>query len=116
MMKRLLHVASVFGLCLCLTLAGCGQKKAASGEEAVSNARAMETTQEKVDYLVKQAEAFYKSEQYKDAVESARYVLKNLEKDSEEAKEIIAKAQKELGSVVEGAIKDMKKGLKDLGK
>jgi len=115
-MKYVPHITSVLGLCLCLILVGCGQKKAATSEEAVSNARAMETTQEKVDYLIKQAEAFYKSEQYKDAVKSAQYVLKNLEKDSEEAREIIAKAQKELGSAVEGAIKDMKKGLEDMGK
>ena len=115
-MKNFMHVASILTLCMCLILSGCGQKKAASSEEAVTNARAMETTQEKVDYLIKQAEAFYKSEQYKDAVESAQYVLKNLEKNSEEAREILAKAQKELGSAVEGVMKDMKKGLEDLGK
>ena len=115
-MKNFLHVASILTLCICLILSGCGQKKAASSEEAIANARAMETAQEKVDYLIKQAEAFYKSEQYRDAVESAQYVLKNLEKDSEEAREILAKAQKELGSAVEGVMKDVPKGLGDLGK
>jgi len=115
-MKRFLYVASVLGLCLGLVLAGCGRKKAASSDEAITNANAMETTQEKVDYLIKQAEAFYDSKQYTDAVESAKYILRNLEEDSEQAKEILAKAQKELGSVVGDAMKDLKKGFEDLGK
>ncbi len=115
-MKKFLRVRSILAFCLILILSGCGQKKAASSEEAISNARAMETTQEKVDYLIKQAKAFHDSEQYKDAVKSAQYVLSNLEKDSEEAREILAKAQKELGSAMEGVMKDVKKGLGDLGK
>ena len=109
-------MVSILGLFLLVTVAGCGQKKAASSEEAIANAGAMETTQEKVDYLIGQAEVFYNSKQYKDAVESAQYILRNLEKDSEEAEKILAKAKTELGSAVEGAMKDVKKGLQDLGK
>ena len=109
-MKKLIHHLATAMVCLSLAVTACGQKKVASSDDAIANARAMETTQEKVDYLIKQAEAFYESEQYKDAVESAQYVLRNLEKDSKEAREVLAKAQKELGSAVEGAVKDLQKG------
>lgn len=34
-MKNFLYVASILTLCMCLILSGCGQKKAASSEEAV---------------------------------------------------------------------------------
>ena len=115
-MKQIVSALSVAGLCLGLILAGCGQKKAASSEEAIANATAMETTQDKVDYLIDQAGAFYDSKQYEDAVESAKYILRNLEKDSEEAKEMLAKAQRELGSVVQDAMKNLKEGFEDLGK
>lgn len=115
-MTRFVHSLTAAVLCIGLILTGCGQKKAASSDEAIANAKAMETTQQKVDYLVNQAEAFYESEQYKDAVESAQYVIRNLEKDSKEAREVLEKARKELGSAVEGVVKDLKKGIGDLGK
>ena len=112
-MKQVFYVASVLAVCLVLVSAGCGTKKAASSEEAIANAGAMETVDEKVDYLIKQAEAFYESEQYKDASESAQYILSKLKKDSEEAREILEKARKEMTSKVQNMIKDIKEGFRD---
>ena len=100
-------------VCLALCSTGCGTKKAASSDEAIANADAMETVEEKVDYLIEQAEAFYESEQYKDAVESAQHVLSKLKKDSREAREILEKARKEMTSKVEDMIEDIRKSLPD---
>ena len=115
-MKQVFCVASVLVVCLVLTSVGCGTKKAASSDEAIANADAMETIEEKVDYLIKQAKAFYNSEQYKDAAESAQHVLTKLEKDSEEAREILEKARKEMTSKVQDMIENIKEGFRDKGK
>ena len=115
-MKHAPITVAVISLFLILAVSACGRSKAASSEEAIAEVKTMETVEEKADYLVKQAKAFYSSEQYRDAVESAQYVLKNLDKDSEEAREILAKAQKEMGSAVEGVVKDVTKGIRNLGK
>lgn len=115
-MRKPLFYAKACILCFALVAAACGPKKAASSEEAIENAKAMETTEQKIDYLISQAEAFYKSEQYKDAMESARYVLKNLEKDSQEAKEILEKARKEVGSVVDDMKESIQKGVEGFKK
>lgn len=115
-MKEAFRAVTVLGVCVSLVLVGCGQKKAASSEEAIETTKSMETAEQKIDYLVKQARAFYNSEEYQDAVDTAKYILKNLDKDSQEARDILEKAKNELTSTVKGAVEDATGALKDLGK
>ena len=106
------------GMVICLSLgmflgAGCA-KKSASASEAIQNSQALKTVQEKVDYLVQQADAFYNSKEFQQAVETAQYVLSNLDKNSQAAKDLIEKAKTQLQAAAKKAVGDV--GNKLLGK
>jgi len=92
---------------LSVTVAACAQK-AASSTEAIDVAKAMETVEAKSKYLVQQANAFISSEQFDEAIKTAKYVLANLDSESQDAKSIIERAKEELAKKAEGAVADMK--------
>jgi hypothetical protein len=109
-MKKTLLVAA---LCLLVgfTAISCGQKKAASGTEAIDNAKAYETVQEKVTYLMGQADAFYKSEDFQSAVEVAQYVLSQLDSKNTDAKDLLAKAKSALKEQAKQALDNVSTNL-----
>ncbi|MFA5088916.1 MAG: tetratricopeptide repeat protein [Candidatus Omnitrophota bacterium] len=106
-MKKALLVGAVvvvsFGL---LLSAGCA-KKSASAKEAIQNSQSLNTVQEKVDYLVKQAEAFYNSKEFQQAIETAQYVLSNLDSKSQSAVSLIEKAKTQLQAAAQKAVGDV---------
>ena len=106
-MKKGLILGIVITLVFGLTLTGCGAKKAESSKEAISVAKTMETTEQKVNYLVGQAKSFYNSKEFQGAVDIAQYILRYLDSDSQ---------QEALSSKVKGAVEDAKKGLSGFGK
>jgi hypothetical protein len=112
--------AGILVLCLFCFLSfsflGCGQKGAVSGREAIDISKTLETAEEKVDYLVGQAKAFYNSERFQEAIDVAQYILSALDKDSQEAKDLLEKAKQKLVEAAKGAAEDMKKKLGDIGK
>ena len=91
-MKRTL-IAVLAVMFIAASAVGCGQQKASSSSEAISRAEMMESMQAKKDYLVGQAKAFYNSDEFQQAVDVAQYILKNLDKDSAEAKQILEDAK-----------------------
>ena len=101
-------VLSLF-VCLSLTIflsTGCTQK-VASVSEAINNAQALKTVQEKADYLVKQAEAFYNSKEFQQAIQIAQYVLNNVDRNSQAAKDLIEKAKAQLQAIAQKATGDV---------
>ena len=114
-MKRLLGASVVIFLVLGLTVVGCGQKKAASSSEAIEAANAMETVQQKVDYLIGQAKAFYNSKEYQKAIDTAQYVLAYLDKNSQEAKNLLEKARDQLEAAARKTVDDVKKKMGNFG-
>ncbi|MCM8756549.1 MAG: hypothetical protein NC817_00740 [Candidatus Omnitrophica bacterium] len=80
---------------LILISIGC-TKKAASSQEAIKNAETLNNVQEKINYLIKQAEAFYNSKEFQQAIQIAQYILNNLDKDSQSAKDLMEKAKVQL--------------------
>ena len=108
-MRKLCLGAVVFFTAGMLILGGCGQKKAEDRREAVQNASEMGTDQEKTDYLVAQAQAFYASGEFKSAVETARYVLTDLDKDNTAARRILDEAGAQLSAEAKKAAENMKK-------
>ena len=68
----------------------------------------METTEQKADYLLKQANAFYNSKEFQEAVNTAQYILRYLDKDSQQAKDLLQKAKEALASAAKGAVEDVK--------
>jgi hypothetical protein len=100
--------ALLLGLVICLSCgmllsAGC-TKKSVSSNEAIQNSQSFKTIQEKVNYLVNQAQAFYNSKEYQQAVNVAQYVLNNLDKNSQQAKDLIEKAKAQLQDAVQKAM------------
>jgi len=101
---------------LSLVIYGCGPEKAESGKAAIETAKTMETAEQKAEYLVGQAKAFYNSKQFQDAVTAAQYVLRYLDKDSQAAQKLLEQAKEALTSQAKGAMEDAKKGLAGFGK
>jgi hypothetical protein len=105
-MKKILLLALVISLGFGVLLSvGCA-KKAASVSEAVQNSQALKTIEEKANYLIQQANAFYNSKEFQKAVETAQYVLSNLDKNSQSAKDLIEKAKAQLQSAASKAVGD----------
>ena len=115
-MKRGLLTITVLTILVSVVLTGCGGGKAASSSAAIDTAKTMETTEQKVNYLVGQAKAFYNSKDFQDAVDVAQYILRYLDKDSQKAKDLLEDAKAALASQVQSAMGDAKKGLSGLGK
>jgi uncharacterized membrane protein len=57
---------------------------------------------------VKEANAFISSEQFDQAINTAKYVMSNLDKDSTDAKSIIETAKMELKKMTEKKAEEMK--------
>lgn len=110
-MRKSVLILLVVGLVAGLALYGCGAKKAESSKAAITETKTMQTTQEKVDYLIGQAKAFYNSKEFQNAVDVAQYVLVYLDKDSAEAKSLLDKAKDALAQQAKSAVEEAKKGL-----
>lgn len=118
-MKNIFGVIAVCSLVLGVVFAGCEEKKVASSNEAIEASKSMETVEQKVDYLVGQAEAFYNSKEFQGTVDIAQYILRYVDKDSQEAKNLlerakqalVAKAQEAVGTAAE----DVKKKIEGFG-
>lgn len=96
-------------------LTGCA-KKADSPEQAIEKAKSMKSVEEQANYLTQQAELFFKSEQYKEAVQLSQHVLTQVDAESKKAQEILDDAKEQLGSAVKNAVDDMKKSIGNFGK
>ncbi|HOD11866.1 MAG TPA: hypothetical protein PLO93_06445 [Candidatus Omnitrophota bacterium] len=103
-MRKLFVVGVVLCLC-CSVFFGC-EKKAGSASEAIDSAQSLKTVSEKADYLIKQAEAFYNSKEFQQAIQVAQYVLNNLDKESKPAQSLIEKAKAELQAAAQKAVGD----------
>ncbi|MBT3394598.1 MAG: hypothetical protein HN411_05785 [Waddliaceae bacterium] len=87
-------------------LSGCDAKgDVATSSAAIDKAKTLETVEVKVDYLLEQAEYFYDTEQYQEAVDLAEYILKYLDKNSPEAKKLLEDAKDALLEKVNDEIK-----------
>lgn len=106
MRKTLLLGAVICLSCGMFLSAGC-TKKSASPNEAIQSSQTLKTVQEKAGYLIKQAEAFYNSKEFQKAVDTAQYVLSNLDSNYQPAKDLIEKAKAQLQAVAQKAVGDV---------
>ena len=104
----------VLGIFVSLTAAGCAQK-AANSQQAVQQSQQYQTVDEKVKYLVSQANQFLNSKEFNEAVSTAQYILSNLDKNSQEAKSILETAKAQLQQAAQGAVKDVSSALGGFG-
>ncbi|MEA3488890.1 MAG: hypothetical protein U9R44_00905 [Candidatus Omnitrophota bacterium] len=92
-MKRFLVVLLVLCLFAGSALVGCGPKKAATSQEAIKTAQAMDTKEKKTEYLMDQAEIFLKARNFQETINLAQYVLWNLDSGSSRAKDLLRTAK-----------------------
>ncbi|MCR4291975.1 MAG: hypothetical protein NUV76_03760, partial [Candidatus Kuenenia sp.] len=83
--------------------------------DAIKASENLQTNQEKVDYLVKEAKGMYKKEMFHDAVEVCKHILQSLDKKSKEAKTLLDDALKELGSLGKEILEGVKKNIGNYG-
>ncbi|MFC1593749.1 hypothetical protein ACFL38_00285 [Candidatus Omnitrophota bacterium] len=114
-MKKAIVVMMMLGLSVSLIASGCGQQKAESSGAAIEAAQAMETADQKVDYLIGQAKAFYGSKDFQNAIEIAQHVLQYLDKDSQAAKDLIEKAKEALAAKAKEALGEAAGNIPGLG-
>lgn len=113
-MRRVL--IGILSVLLCAGFISACAKKAASGSEAISNTQTMQTTQQKMDYLISQGNAFLNSRQYEDAVQVARHVLADLDKNSAQAQSLIDKAMAQMKETAGKAMSDTQKKMGEMFK
>ena len=114
-MRIKFFVLLMFVMVVPYLLLGC-VSKAASSSEAVKQAETMQTVEQKTNYLISQANAFLNSKDYEDAVNTAKYVLANLDKESKQAMDILEKAKAKLAEAATGMMADMKKSVSGIAK
>jgi fumarylacetoacetate (FAA) hydrolase family protein len=89
--------------------AGCSQPpKAATAQDAIQQSEAKQTPQEKVDYLVSQANAFVNGKQFEEGIAVAQHILQKLDANSQEAKSIVERATEELAKVANQKVAEVK--------
>ena len=83
-------------------LISCSQQpKSANAQQAIDQSKSMKTVDEQTKYLVSQANLFVNSKDFDQAVQTAKYVLANLDANSQEAKNILEKAAEEMKKMAE---------------
>jgi len=100
----LLGVMICLGVWILLSV-GCA-KKADSPSAAIEQSQSLQTVEEKTNYLIKQADAFYASKEFQKAIETAQYVLSNLNSNSQPAKDLIERAKTQLKAAAQKAVGD----------
>jgi len=94
-----------FIICFCGTFFGADcAEQVSSVNEAIKNAQSLKTVQEKITYLIQQAQTFYNSQKFQQAIQTAQYILSNLDKNSQPAKSLIEKAKAQLQAVTQNAM------------
>ena len=108
-MNRKKFLSLVSSLIFTLTVFGCSQQQSTtSSSQAIEKSQALSSTQEKVNYLIQQANAFINSKNFEEAISTAKYVLANLDQNSSQAKSILQRAQEELKKLAEQKLGEVK--------
>ena len=89
-------------------LAGCG-RQAVSSSEAIQHAKTLKTPVQQADYLVRQAQAFVKSEDYQEAIKTVQYVLSSVDIHSHAATDLLGQAKAKLAADAQAVIGETKK-------
>lgn len=105
-MKKYLLLGIMICVGVWLFLSNGCTKKAASSSEAIQSSQTLKTVEEKTNFLINQAEAFYASKEFQKAIETAQYVLSNLNSNSQPAKDLIERAKAQLKAAAQKAVGD----------
>ncbi|MFC1576034.1 hypothetical protein ACFL3J_00015 [Candidatus Omnitrophota bacterium] len=110
-MKKGIFAIMALGIICSLILVGCGEPKATSSKAAIDISKTLATKQAQADYLIGQAKAFYNSKEFQGAIDIAQYVLRYLDKDSVQARNLLDEAKDSLAAQLKAKIEQAKKDL-----
>ncbi len=109
--RHLLWILPIFAFA---AAAGCSQKpQSADAGEAIQKAKTFQTTEEKVQYLAREARAFLSSERFDDAVKTAQYILSKVDGSSQEARSILDEAKAKLAAMAQKKAEELKGKVKN---
>ena len=108
---------TVILLTLIAAISGCAQQQpqAATASQAIEQSKTKGSVDEQAKYLISQANAFVNSQKFDEAIKSAKYVLANLDANSQEAKSIVERATAEIKKMAEAKAGELKQKLGSLG-
>ena len=114
-MKRFYSILTV--LLLIGSVSGCAkqQPQAATADQAIEQSKSQGSVDAQAKYLVSEANAFVNSQKFDEAIATAKYVLANLDANSQEAKSVIEKATAELKAMAEQKAQELKNKLNNIG-
>lgn len=112
-MKRFSGVMLVFALTFVFLSYGCSsQKKASTSKDAINFAQSLSTIEAKINYLLQQAKLFYNSKDFQQTIDIVQYVLTYLDKNSQEAKNLLEKAKEQMAALAQEKLDDLKNKIK----
>lgn len=108
MMSR--TMLAVWAVAAVLMITGCArQAKTENSQQAIQQSQQLSTPEEKVDFLVSEAKAFLDEKKYDEGIQTANYILANLDQQSKEAQEIIQTARAEIEKTAREQLEQTKK-------
>jgi hypothetical protein len=110
-MKKTLILALALTVSFTVGTSAWAQQKMLTVDESIQMVKTMQTAKQKADYLINQAKAFYSSKQFQQAVDLAKYVLSNIDKNSAGAKNILKDAEKQLAALAQQKVGDVKNAI-----
>ena len=115
-MNKLFIILSTLILAVSISSCAPAQPAASNAQQAIEQSKAKGDVQSQVNYLSGQAKAFVNSKNFDQAVAVANYILNNLDKNSQAAKDILAQAKAEMQKTAQGAMQDVKNKFGGFGK
>lgn len=100
-MKRMVSAWCIVALIAGLWCAEANAQKSLTVQEVVKNSKVYKTAKEKAQYLFKQAQQYYSSKEYQKAIDTAKYILSNVDNKYQPAQALIEKAQKQLAAATQ---------------
>lgn len=114
-MRFLFYIACAVVISMGL-LSGCSRvEKAESSQQAIETSKSLATAQEKVDYLLQQAQAFQSSKQFQEVINVTQYILRYVDAESQMATNLLENAKAKLTGAVESAASDISKKIGSFG-
>ena len=114
-MKCLKSKSLVLSMALSLLTLGCAQEaqqpKPENSQQAIQNSKGINSVEEQVKYLMREANTFVNSEKFDEAVALAQYILSELDQNSQEAKSILKQAEEKLKALAAQKLQEMGKDL-----
>lgn len=103
-------ILTVWAVAAVLMITGCEkQAKTQNSQQAIQQSQQLSTSEEKVNFLISEAKAFIGQKKYDEGIQTANYILANLDQQSKEAQDILTTARAEIEKTAREQLEKTKK-------